>query len=237
MKLIAVLAMVAGLVAGQKENAAADAKPNADAAAAAADAPAEGAAVEGRTSGGQPRFFGGSSLNNFPGSQLGLQGGLNSGFQSGFNPAIQGGFNPAFQGGQNGQLSPFLIGGQPVGGVGGGLPFPIQITSSPLNAAGPVTGNCRRWCRRPPPQGGVYCCEKGTDPISPVGEKPGFCPAIRSVCPRFTAPPVTCSNDGSCIGVDKCCWDTCLCRHTCKTPVNFPQPPGFLTPGECRNGK
>ncbi|XP_068244841.1 uncharacterized protein [Palaemon carinicauda] len=80
---------------------------------------------------------------------------------------------------------------------------------------------CRYWCRTP--QGQAYCCENINQPQSFVGVKPGFCPPVRPVCPpvRSFQPPVTCSNDGSCGGVDKCCFDTCLQEHVCKPPQGF----------------
>ena len=81
--------------------------------------------------------------------------------------------------------------------------------------------SCRYWCRTP--QGQVYCCEGANQQQSFVGFKPGRCPPVRPVCPptRNFGPPSSCSNDGSCAGVDKCCFDTCLQQHTCKAPFGF----------------
>nr|ACU25384.1 crustin 3 [Panulirus japonicus] len=72
--------------------------------------------------------------------------------------------------------------------------------------------NCRYWCKQP--DGEYHCCD---------GEKPGNCPIVRLDCPptRTFAGPQTCSNDRSCAGSDKCCYDTCLRERVCK-PAEFP---------------
>merc|ERR1712002_274288 len=90
----------------------------------------------------------------------------------------------------------------------------------------PRPASCRYWCRTP--QGQAYCCEDGARPPSVVTVKPGRCPPVRPTCPpvrNFGGPPQTCSNDGSCAGYDKCCFDTCLQEHVCKPPHN-PNPFG-----------
>nr|ACF25907.1 crustin-1 [Eriocheir sinensis]ACR77767.1 crustin I [Eriocheir sinensis]ADB10836.1 crustin [Eriocheir sinensis]UCU83344.1 crustin [Eriocheir hepuensis] len=76
---------------------------------------------------------------------------------------------------------------------------------------------CRYWCKTPENQ--TYCCEDEREIPSKVGLKPGKCPPVRPVCPPtrgFFEPPKTCSNDGSCYGADKCCFDRCLGEHVCK---------------------
>merc|ERR1712168_1439018 len=82
------------------------------------------------------------------------------------------------------------------------------------------TSTCRYWCKNP--QGQAYCCENVNQAPSPVvGTKRGTCPYVRPDCPPtrfFGGPPRTCSNDSSCPGIDKCCYDTCLAEHVCKQP-------------------
>merc|ERR1712183_1195065 len=81
---------------------------------------------------------------------------------------------------------------------------------------------CRYWCRNP--QGQAYCCENNAQrPSAVVGTKRGTCPPVRPSCPptRNFLPPQTCSNDGSCAGIDKCCYDTCLAEHVCKRPQSL----------------
>ena len=77
------------------------------------------------------------------------------------------------------------------------------------------SNSCRYWCRTP--LGQYYCCENSKQSPSNVGVKSGFCPPVRPACPptRF-GPPKTCSNDYSCRGTKKCCFDTCLQQHVCK---------------------
>ncbi|KAK3869248.1 hypothetical protein Pcinc_025425 [Petrolisthes cinctipes] len=203
MRLLVVLTVVTGLVAGQgepaaekKAAAAVDATGGAGGAgggaagggAAAADPPPADPAVEGRSSGGTRRnFFSGSpgfSGSNFQsGHNPAFQGGQHPVFQNGHNPAFQGGQHPVFQGGLNPSFPGSNVGFQSLNvGLGG--------------FGGPVTGNCRRWCKTP--TGADYCCESGTDPISPVALKPGFCPAIRPTCPRlYYLAPVTAAKNRS----------------------------------------
>merc|ERR1711972_431362 len=103
------------------------------------------------------------------------------------------------------------IGG--IGGIGGGI-------GGIGGAIGGSSSTCRYWCKNP--QGQAYCCENNAQAPSPVvGTKQGYCPPVRPSCPPtrfFGGPPQTCSNDGSCPGVDKCCYDTCLSEHVCKPP-------------------
>jgi len=145
--------------------------------------------------GGRPVGFG-----NLGGRPVGI-GGL-----GGFG-GVQGGFG-GFPIQQGGFVRPPIQQGFP-----GGFPgsFPTQAPSS----------GCRYWCRTP--QGQAYCCEGTNQSQSFVGVKPGNCPPVRPVCPptRNFGPPSPCSNDGSCSGVDKCCFDTCLQQHTCKAPLGF----------------
>ncbi|CAL4063316.1 unnamed protein product [Meganyctiphanes norvegica] len=98
--------------------------------------------------------------------------------------------------------------------------FPGGAGGYPGN--GGQSGSCKYWCKTP--QNQYYCCEQpgqqigGGNPGGNVGTKPGFCPPVRPKCPptRFGGPPRQCSNDYSCGGRDKCCFDTCLQHHTCK---------------------
>jgi len=79
-------------------------------------------------------------------------------------------------------------------------------------------GNCRYWCKTP--QNQYYCCENPNQQTGGnVGTKPGSCPAVRPSCPPTRVRPRPCSNDYSCPGSDKCCYDTCLQHHTCKPIV------------------
>ncbi|XP_076040758.1 uncharacterized protein LOC143025114 [Oratosquilla oratoria] len=90
---------------------------------------------------------------------------------------------------------------------------------------------CRYWCKTP--EGQAYCCDIGNRPPGPVTVKPGFCPPVRPVCPpvrSFPGPPITCSNDGSCGGADKCCFDRCLKEHVCKAPEPHPPHPPHQVP-------
>ena len=86
---------------------------------------------------------------------------------------------------------------------------------------GRPSSGCRYWCRTP--QGQAYCCENENQRPTGVGLKPGQCPPVRPVCPptRSYGPPQTCSNDYSCGGIDKCCFDTCLQEHVCKAPIGY----------------
>jgi len=190
--------------------------------------------VEGRTKGKKDgaikRFFGGG-IGGIPigpgtgpvggiGGGFGINqgfGGVNPGFGGGFggvNPSFGGGFggvNPGFGGGFGG-VNPGFGGG--FGGINPGLGGGFGSVAPP--------SACRYWCRTP--QGQAYCCENVNQPQSAAGVvKPGYCPPVRPVCPpvRNFAPPASCSNDGACGGVDKCCFDTCLQQHTCKAPLGF----------------
>ncbi|XP_076030818.1 uncharacterized protein LOC143018998 [Oratosquilla oratoria] len=104
------------------------------------------------------------------------------------------------------------FGHQGVGhGIGGGIVPPVASSS-----------NCRYWCKTP--EGAAYCCESSNQPADPIATqivKPGQCPPVRPVCPRIFGPPITCSNDGACSGVDKCCFDRCLGEHVCKAPLGY----------------
>nr|ACU25383.1 crustin 2 [Panulirus japonicus] len=111
--------------------------------------------------------------------------------------------------------------GQGLGSVVGGLLGGLQ---GGFHGGGNIHGqssSCRYWCRTP--RGQYYCCESGSRPPGPVGTKPGRCPIVRFDCPptRFHGGPQTCSNDYSCAGSDKCCYDTCLGEHVCK-PSEYP---------------
>ncbi|XP_069993136.1 uncharacterized PE-PGRS family protein PE_PGRS46-like [Penaeus vannamei] len=139
-------------------------------------------------------------------SPVGGIGGISPVGGFGVNPVLGGGFgvNPA-------------LGGLAVNPIhGGGLDIGPGIVSP---VAPPST--CRYWCRTP--EGQAYCCENINQPQSAAGVvKPGFCPPVRPVCPlRSFQPPFTCSNDGACGGIDKCCFDRCLGEHVCKPPLGI----------------
>ncbi|XP_076031033.1 uncharacterized protein LOC143019223 [Oratosquilla oratoria] len=102
-----------------------------------------------------------------------------------------------------------------VGGVGHGIVGGVVPPVAP-------SSNCRYWCKTP--EGAAYCCENINQPADPIATqvvKPGQCPPVRPVCPRIFGPPITCSNDGVCSGVDKCCFDRCLGEHVCKAPLGY----------------
>ncbi|XP_064116424.1 PE-PGRS family protein PE_PGRS16-like [Macrobrachium nipponense] len=108
--------------------------------------------------------------------------------------------------------------GLTTGFVSGAIPQSVGI-GAPVP---PSTSTCRYWCRTP--QGQVYCCENANQPQSFVGiVKPGQCPPVRPACPPFRSfgPPITCSSDGACGGIDKCCYDVCLEEHVCKPPLGI----------------
>ncbi|KAK7078793.1 hypothetical protein SK128_013925 [Halocaridina rubra] len=215
---------------------------------AADDDDSDNSGVVGRTSSGsagsgrgstdrkQTRFFN-SGFGGGLGGGLGggFGGNLGSGLGGGFSPGFGGGFggvNPGFGGGFGGINQGFGGGfgglGGGLGGLGGGLGGLGGGLGGLGGGLGGIGSNiappssCRYWCRTP--QGQAYCCEGAEQPQSFVGVvKPGFCPPVRPVCPpiRNFLPPATCSNDGACGGVDKCCFDTCLQEHICKPPLGI----------------
>merc|ERR1719435_109306 len=165
------------------------------------------------------RLFGGlgglaSAFNQITGNRPTQLGGnpfggrpVGGNFQAGFggNQGFNGGFNQGgFQGG-------FNQGGFNQGGFGQVSPVAPVVQGA----------SCRRWCRTP--QGQAYCCEGGNEPLTAAVTKPGQCPPVRPSCPptRNFGPPRTCSSDGACGGLDKCCFDTCLQHHTCKPPIGL----------------
>ena len=152
-----------------------------------------------KTKKSQTRLFGGGKFGH---NSFGGFGNNNYGVNTGFGQ--QGyGYKPSYGSGS-------ALGGALGGGFGGSL-------GGGYGGAAPSSG-CRYWCRTP--QGQAYCCEGSNQQQSFVGVKPGQCPPVRPVCPptRSFGPPRTCSNDGSCGGIDKCCFDTCLQEHVCKPP-------------------
>ncbi|XP_063611454.1 uncharacterized protein LOC134785101 [Penaeus indicus] len=139
-------------------------------------------------------------------------GGRPGGFPGGVPGGFPGGVPGGFPGGAPGGFPGGVPGGFP-GGVPGGFP---SATAPPAT--------CRRWCRTPEQQ--AYCCETAFEPEAPVGTKPLNCPRVRDTCPpvRFGGqPPVTCSSDYKCGGLDKCCFDRCLGEHVCKPPSFYNQ--------------
>merc|ERR1719167_1125913 len=84
-----------------------------------------------------------------------------------------------------------LAGGNRPGGFFPGVGN-VQIGQGGIS----LTGQCN-YCRT---QWGYVCCKQGT------------CPVPRPSCPptRNFQPPQPCRGDGTCAGIDKCCFDTCL---------------------------
>ncbi|KAL7642308.1 UNVERIFIED_CONTAM: hypothetical protein RMT77_006869 [Armadillidium vulgare] len=97
-------------------------------------------------------------------------------------------------------------------------PFSPSYSWNSNEAVDPSAG-CRYWCKNQRSQ--FYCCEYDDQRLGPVGEKWGYCPPLRPSCPGLTrsARPRICSNDYSCPGVDKCCFDVCLEVSVCKAPL------------------
>ena len=141
-------------------------------------------------------------------------GGFGNGFGNGFGGGFGNGFGGGFGGGHQNQLT--FPGHHHVGPIIPATdPLSAAIAGNPANL--PVSTGCRFWCRTP--QGQAYCCEDVNQAQTQVVTKPGVCPPIRPSCPPTRSfPPASCSNDGSCVGVDKCCFDTCIQQHTCKPP-------------------
>ncbi|XP_042883940.1 glycine-rich cell wall structural protein 1-like [Penaeus japonicus] len=203
MKLFWLLIAVSALVAADDSNSTGQ-----------SDGDVEGRTRTSTTGKQQGRFFGGlGGLSPVGGlgpvggvghlSPLGGVGGVNPVGGFGVNPVLGGGFG----------VNPVHGGGFGVGpGIGGIVPGISPV--APPSA-------CRYWCRTP--EGQAYCCENISQPQSAAGVvKPGFCPPVRPVCPlRSFQPPFTCSNDGACGGIDKCCFDRCLGEHVCKPPLGI----------------
>ncbi|XP_068219255.1 uncharacterized protein [Palaemon carinicauda] len=108
------------------------------------------------------------------------------------------------------------VGGRPpytAGGWGAWPPYTEGNTSW-------VPSDCRYRCRDP--YGRLYCCESTTAyPMFHAYQttKPGNCPSVHPQCPPVRGgPPRRCSQDRSCLGMDKCCYDSCLGHHVCKPP-------------------
>ncbi|XP_076030922.1 uncharacterized protein LOC143019112 [Oratosquilla oratoria] len=159
------------------------------------------------------------------------------------NGDAEGAANTRFFGGPplHAQVPPLHAHGPPLHAQGP----PLHAHGPPLHAQGPPvvppglgghvlpvlggavppvapSSDCRYWCKTP--EGAAYCCEttnQVADPIATQIVKPGICPPVRPVCPRIFGPPITCSNDGACSSVDKCCFDRCLKEHVCKAPLGF----------------
>ena len=78
---------------------------------------------------------------------------------------------------------------------------------------------CRYWCRTKDNK--FFCCRyfrpTTTTTTTKKPRKPGFCPKIRTVCPKkIFGPPVICNDDYECAGTDKCCYDRCIQDRVCK---------------------
>ncbi|XP_064100967.1 keratin, type I cytoskeletal 24-like [Macrobrachium nipponense] len=150
-------------------------------------------------------------------------GDTNPGFNDGFEN-----INPGFSNGFEDINNPDFFSDSSEDTIGGRFgPIKSGLGAGAFGSFGPIfasfglgsLGSCRFRCRSP--QGQVYCCED-TNQFAPViFVKPGECPPVRPSCPavRSLDPPIHCSNDGRCSGIDKCCFDTCLQRSVCKPPI------------------
>ena len=114
-----------------------------------------------------------------------------------------------------------------VGGVGGFPPVGVGVVGGMSHGSGARPATCRYWCKTPEVKVNVNQAEKPA--IASQVVKPGLCPPpppppIRPDCPllQFGGPPQTCSKDGDCDSVDKCCFDRCLGEHVkiCKPPYS-----------------
>ncbi|XP_076030612.1 uncharacterized protein LOC143018913 [Oratosquilla oratoria] len=180
------------------------------------------------------RFFGGG-LSGLVSSVAGIASGiLGGGGHHGHGhrphtPVGIGGHTPVGIGGHTpvgiGGHTPVGIGGHTPVGIGGHTPVGIGTVGHGHNTGhgshgGSGSSSCRYWCNTP--EGAFYCCEDARRPTNPFVVnivKPGRCPPVRPICPRFSGAPITCSKDGDCGGVDKCCFDRCLGEHVCKPPL------------------
>ncbi|XP_042219313.1 41 kDa spicule matrix protein-like [Homarus americanus] len=179
--------------------------------------------------GGRPGFGGGHP--GFGGGRPGFGGGRpgfgNPGFGGGTGgfaiPGVGGGAGQLGFG-QPGFVQPGLTSGFGQPGLGGGLNInPAHAGIPPFVGGGGVkpSSGCRNWCRTD--KGQAYCCETASEPESPFSIKFGMCPPRRPACldVRSVGPPSSCSSDGTCSGIEKCCFDVCLQQHTCKPPRGF----------------
>ena len=73
-------------------------------------------------------------------------------------------------------------------------------------------GSCKSWCLTSSNK--YFCC---TRPMkATVRMKPGKCPPSKFFCPTVTSPSSnSCSDDYTCGGGSKCCYDNCLKHKTC----------------------
>ncbi|XP_042892210.1 galectin-3-like [Penaeus japonicus] len=129
------------------------------------------------------------------------------------------------------RLNGLINGGGFPGQGGGHFPgqgghFPGQGGHFPGQGGNyPGQTSCTYWCRTPENQ--YYCCDRGNNQGQGnyPGTKPGYCPAVRDVCPptRFGVNrPTPCAHDSQCIGFsDKCCFDRCLGEHVCKPASSY----------------
>jgi len=104
--------------------------------------------------------------------------------------------------------------------IGGAIVNPGLSDNRPVVQG--VSNSCRRWCRKET-QGQIqsFCCEFANEAQQTAATKGGLCPPKRPSCPpirNFSNAPQSCSSDGGCPGIDKCCNDECLQRTVCKPP-------------------
>lgn len=95
----------------------------------------------------------------------------------------------------------------------------------PLGKTDESSVNCIAYCKRPDVSGhkAFYCCDDGTNRrgIDTPAIHPGFCPDVRIIANRGQFGPRLCSNDIQCGLSDKCCYDTVVQHHVCKTAQQF----------------
>nr|CAH25401.1 carcinin-like protein [Carcinus maenas] len=77
--------------------------------------------------------------------------------------------------------------------------------------------DCKYWCKDN--LGINYCCGQPGVTYPPFTKKHlGRCPPVRDTCTGVrTQLPTYCPHDGACQFRSKCCYDTCLKHHVCKT--------------------
>jgi len=204
--------------------------------------------VNGGLQGANPGFQvqGGFNRPQQPG--FNVQGGFNPGFQqqgfNQFNPALQQQQFPGqqlFPGQQQFPGQQLFPGQQQFPGQQfpgqqfpgqvfpgqqiiptGNIPVGAAIVNAGIADNRPVIqsagATCRRWCKNDRNQ--AFCCESGNEAQQTAATKGGLCPPKRPSCPptRSFAPPKSCSSDGACTGLLKCCPDECLGHPVCKPP-------------------
>lgn len=90
------------------------------------------------------------------------------------------------------------------------------INNKPIAEQTAESAKCRYVCIRPH-SNEPYCCDDGSNNRGKPAIHGGQCPDVRILCvrnPFFTK----CGHDGQCAASDKCCYDTCVQHHICKSP-------------------